>query len=122
MIESLVKGIWDEFSSSAKTRCEPARKDAVLLNVKRRATRLLKRVRSVHKTYETVLLDRKMVLPCSGRGTLANKDQPAYHTALRLLSPLVPRVTLVSVARLAQQRASGALVRSRGEWLSLFTY
>lgn len=90
--------------------------------MKEEATRLLKRARFLHKTYEAVLLDRKMVLLCSGRGILANKGRPAYHTALRLLSPLVPRVTLVSVARLAQQRASGALVRSRGEWLSLFTY
>lgn len=80
----------------------------------------MKEVSAVHKIDGAEPLDRKKVLPCSGSGPLANKGRPACHAALRLLPPLVPRVTLVTVARLAQQRASGALVRSCGEWLSLF--
>ena len=77
--------------------------------------------RPVHKIDGAEPLDRKKVLPCSGSKPLANRDRPACHTALRLLPPLVRRVTLVTVARLAQQRASGALVRSCGVAITLYS-
>ena len=118
--KSHVKEKEAEFSPGAKTRFTPGEKEAPQLSLKRSET-LSQQVSIIHKTHSAEPLDRKMVLLGSGRGSLANKCRPACHTTLRLLRPLVPRVTLVAVARLAQQRASSALVRSRGEWLSLFT-
>ncbi len=56
MLAGCVKGIWDEFSSSAKTRCKPGKKGAVHLTPGDVA-RLCKQISPVHKTHRAVPLE-----------------------------------------------------------------